>query len=257
MSKVCKTGALVLTLFAVDIAWGDPEQPSVPTGINPITQSVEKPDVGWSADWVLDHLVGGSMLVGMVLALLFLWQRRKISEKQKPAGSAAPSVNPPRIVLTEAHTSPDVGHPVIVSFTLTNIGGSRATVVWSAFGIAFDHVDAVKRQVCRGDSLLAGIAHDSAISPSAAIEAGGILQGDYGAPDVRWTFVPRFTTDSLGRSVIATTAGDFAWFFFGAVSYIDARKTVRSMAFYRILAHPSYRFVAFGDPQLEYTVEGG
>jgi archaellum component FlaG (FlaF/FlaG flagellin family) len=169
------------------------------------------------------------------------------------------AVHRPRIILREAYTAPDVSHLVTVMFNIENTGGSEATIVDSKFTIFYSTAIGTKRQVVFGGELQPGEINRP-IPTGLKIQAGSSHESSCSAVSTYWSggWSDRAFAKAAGepRTIIPDEAYRAAHvYFYGKISYNDSLGVVRNMAFYRVLDFHSYRFVAFGDPQLEYTDE--
>lgn len=157
----------------------------------------------------------------------------------------------PRIILREAYTAFDAGHPMRVSFTLANTGGTQATIVNSKFSLSFSTMNGAKRQVKFDVDRMKGEVSD-VIDSGKLIEAGSFYEGVFVGVDCEW---PKNIPTVIERSKVVHGGVDWHYYFFGKISYKDGSDITRNMAFYRVLDFESFRFVPYNDSQLEYSDE--
>jgi hypothetical protein len=190
-------------------------------------------------------------------AILALWSAWESRRQAITAFNAYLSTHRPRLVLREAYTAPDRNGPITVTFIFTNSGGTAATVVGSKAEIFFSTQGRTKRQVSFDDAAESNEAVHL-IPPGQKIEAGSFYEASCATPATNWEACnyTDATLDEQGRKTVFQSAGvNFCYYFYGKVLYEDATGVNRAMAFYRILDFDSYRFVPFGDAQLEYSDE--
>jgi hypothetical protein len=205
--------------------------------------------------------------VGTVIAAFALVFLRKTFRETKNAADAArdqvelsrqefSSTHRPRIILREAYTARDNGHPITVFYALANTGGTEATIVGSKFAVFFSVRGGTKRQVKFGGELIAGEI-ENVVPAGHQIEAGGFYESSCSTPYTLWNdkWIPGWGKPDEKTVIAGPTMEGAHIYFYGKVSYRDASKIIRNMAFYRILEFDSYRFIPYGDSQLEYSDE--
>jgi hypothetical protein len=191
-----------------------------------------------------------------ILAIASIAQGWFIKQQIRLARDEFSATHRPRIILREAYTAPDNGNPVTVTYTLENTGSSETHIVNSRFTIFFSVAGGTKRQV-RFDEILEPGEIANVVPIGTKIAPGESYRGTCAAIATWWS--PDWIAlnpDANGDfTMISSIAGGWHLYFYGMVSYRDSLKITRNMAFYRILEFSSYRFIPFGDPQLEYSDE--
>jgi hypothetical protein len=189
------------------------------------------------------EVLGGATLLLFVIGIV---QARMLRQQIKLGRDEFISTNRPRIVLREAYTDPIPGEPIVVTYVLANLGGTKATLLRSQFCIECADLKEPRRQV----ALDPGMVPDLRADFESGAHGGANFAGTVNAPVT--TAILTNTKD--GSELVCVGPNDTrVYFFYGRVSYKDERGVERGMAFFRALAHGSYRFVPIGDPQLEYS----
>jgi hypothetical protein len=208
------------------------------------------PADAWAALFTL-----GLLITGTITAVFFIWQSMLLRRQVTLAREEFISSNRPRIILREAYTAPDYGHPITAFYALANVGGTKATIVESKFCIFITLQGGTKRQIRFDGELLPGEIPNP-VPIGREIEAGGFHESSCASPTTHWSNNWGILEDKSGhQTIIMLGMGNAHLYFYGKVSYKDASGVIRNMAFYRILDLNPYRFIPFGDPQLEYSDE--
>lgn len=189
------------------------------------------------------------VLFTLVLAIVSIYQGKLAREDFR-------AVHRPRIILRESYTLPESGGPVTVTYVLENTGSTKAKVMGSAFGCRYSLATEVKRQIEIGGDEEQGTVQD--IIPNGTEIAAGAQFKCQHSFSAKWPEGVQLWGISAGAKEILTNGlsnPSWEYFFFGRVSYEDTNGIIRNMAFYRRLEIGSFRFIPFGDPQLEYADE--
>jgi hypothetical protein len=211
---------------------------------------------GMTAEEVTALFTGLLVVIGAGTAMVLGFQSWLLRRQIILARDEFNATHRPRIILREAYTAPDNGHPITVFYTLANTGGTKATIVRSKFAIFSSIKGGTKRQI-QFDGELIGGEIDNVIPANHVIEAGAFYESACATQKAMWSTNWHTVITSDGGEMVVRSLGPNAseLFFYGKVLYRDAGGIVRGMAFYRILDRDSHRFIPIGDPQLEYSDE--
>jgi hypothetical protein len=246
----------------VNVAAAPPATPSAPDTRgqkqNPVYADIHDPS-SESLAFVTKLLVAVTALLaratlgvagfGARQAYLAHAQVRLAAEQVALARQEFVAANRPQITLREGYAITNADGPVVVRYTLANLGGTTARITRSLFCVDKSPLSHIRTQVALGpQGNVPGMVGE--------IKAGAHADSKY-EPGVVWPsgFRGSCAKDDPMKKERQFSAGPDGWVtnFYGRVAYEDDEGTERQMAFYRILEFGTCRFVPYGDPQLEYS----
>jgi hypothetical protein len=158
------------------------------------------------------------------------------------------ATNRPRIALREAYAITSADGPIVVRYTLANLGGTTARITRSLFCVDRSPLPHIRTQVALGQGNAAGRPAEiyGGAHADSRYESGLVWPSGFQATDAK---------DDPMKKERRFSGGPDGWVtnFFGRVAYKDEQGVERQMAFYRLLEFGTCRFVPYGDPQLEYS----
>jgi hypothetical protein len=211
-----------------------------------ITQSlawlglVDNPARGWFADmfagWKAqpDVAVSSSIAaLAVVLALASISQTHLVRRRLERLKSEFFTALRPRFILRDVHAeSCQLGEPIVVTYSICNVGSSTAHIVESVLSVDVQQWSSPRR--------VPKTAGKNMIGP-VILDAGETVTLTYPAPERTWN--RNLTKES---EVIALI-------FCGRIAYMDASGVVRETSFCRAFDRSRERFFPLRDPELEYA----
>jgi hypothetical protein len=171
--------------------------------------------------------------LAVVLALASISQTRAVRRRLEAMKSEFFTALRPRLILRDVHArSCQMGEPIEVTYTISNVGSSTAQIIESVLSVEVQQWNGPRRVPITGGKNAIG---------TVALSAGEAATFTYQAPERTWN-----------RNLVKESEV-IALIFCGRIGYVDVGGVVRETSFCRSFDGSRERFFPLRDPELEYA----